>query len=649
MQISCKLTELFDICFFIVQLRYLPRLPATIKNQNMASTDDEDPAWKRARVTRNIDQSIDRAWGLYRYYRWKQDGKIDFLLEMFDVIDKLNVAPAVADQKFTSREQLLPVLVSVASNAIANYQILEFLALSEDDGEADALADRIQQNLLRSLTYYPQNAAAWSMAASFTRIRSNDLLLAGILYSHSAKCAKSERTKALDYLSGESVWDNSEKWIEFKLWIELLLVDEVTCVERLEGDKERLEGDKDNELWSSSAMEGTARFLAAMIFSTIQEHAKAAEQLSHFQSLTHRLHPNVWKMPRTLCSTTSSQLSQQVPIAFVRPTGVLHPVVYQRLCEVFHPDATYWKESDYYDRSYYSFFLDLPNEAKTHTNRPIAATNLIEDVVCNHLLPLVRQQLGNEAEKIVGYEWWVHTRPVTANLGHQLHFDTDETLLAQDRHVTHPIISSVLYLTAPPGTGATIILDQTPESRVNAGKAWYCEPVDNSFILFPGNLLHGALPCLGVLLPTKESHSGASDPSDLLSNLTSALKSKKQRQSAGNRLTLMVGFWTRRVPDSMKDRKLYGPCGALPPKEETAWVETIFKGYPMEPAHQTMSKEFSGTALHSVAPAWEEISVAKEPKEIPIEIPKEYDHRFFIANAPYCFRDSLFERNLKDL
>ena len=46
----------------------------------------------------------------------------------------------------------------------------------------------------------------------------------------------------------------------------------------------------------------------------------------------------------------------------------------------------------------------------------------------------------------------------------------------------------------------------------------------------------------------------------------------------------MVGFWMRRVPDTIKEAratKLYGPCGPLPPSNDKhhTWVDEIRKGY----------------------------------------------------------------------
>ena len=155
------------------------------------------------------------------------------------------------------------------------------------------------------------------------------------------------------------------------------------------------------------------------------------------------------------------------------------------MCSLFAPDAPYWLESDYQNRGYYSFFAPKKEKEKE-------PTNVIEDVIKNHLLPLAEQECSDES--IVGVEWWVHTRPTGNNLGHPIHFDTDESLLAREKKVSHPVVSSVLYLTGAErdketnsaSAGPTIVFDQTPDSTTVASKAWISKPQDNSFMIFPG-------------------------------------------------------------------------------------------------------------------------------------------------------------------
>ena len=123
-----------------------------------------------------------------------------------------------------------------------------------------------------------------------------------------------------------------------------------------------------------------------------------------------------------------------------------------------------------------------------------------------------------------------------------------------------------------------------------------------------------------------------------------------------HRLTFMVGFWTRNVPATMKNRRLYGPCGPLPPPtDEHTWVQQIMKGYDND--NQGNDNEVTKarkiiipSALPSVSPAWESFESftcnqeeEEEEEEPPLSIPHSIDHRFFVRGAPQCFRQSLFE------
>jgi hypothetical protein len=302
-----------------------------------------------------------------------------------------------------------------------------------------------------------------------------------------------------------------------------------------------------------------------------------------------------------------------------------------------------------------------------------APRNLIEEVVCRHLLPLVlqQQQATNDEQQqpaapIVGYEWWVHTRPVAANLGHNLHFDTDEAWLAQEQQLAHPVVSSVLYLTGGgAGGGATVVLDQTPESTVNASTAWLARPVDNAYLTFPGNLLHGVLPCRGNNHHSSDDDD-VDDDSDQHTGLTAATNDEddeslldatwklwnvscasEQKSAPVHRLTFMVGFWTRRVSDRMMKQKVYGPCGPLPSKKEATWVQAIYQGYSEETNQETLAvrRDVPSVALPRVTPAWEKLLIASPTAAPPLSIPRALDHRYFVAHAPTCFRESLFERS----
>ena len=231
-----------------------------------------------------------------------------------------------------------------------------------------------------------------------------------------------------------------------------------------------------------------------------------------------------------------------------------------------------------------------------------------------------------------------------ANLGHQIHFDTDKALLAKEKKVTHPIVSSVLYLTGgkedsdEPKAGATIVFNQTLHSKSlkSTDKAWICKPKDNAFMNFPGNLLHRVLPCKG--------HIGRRDPpkDDIIEDR--------------NRLTFMVGFWTRNVTEGMDERKMYGHCGPMPPpEEEHSWVKESQMGSTRKGKVDAKEPqaEVKSESLPFTSPAWEELpkpdpNETASTKEDPVlVVPKGLDHRYFVLNAPSCFSDSLFENEDK--
>ena len=302
--------------------------------------------------------------------------------------------------------------------------------------------------------------------------------------------------------------------------------------------------------------------------------------------------------------------------------GVLPSDLYKNLCNLFCPEATYWTESDYNNRGYYSYYIDLEGKANNSTqNVRDCPSNMIEDVIVNHLLPLAERTLQesnvkSSSQKIVGAEWWTHTRPISANLGHPLHFDTDEVLLRKEKTVSHPIVSSVLYLTGSGGGGgSTVVFDQTPESTEVAKQAWISQPVDNAFMVFPGNLLHGVLPCTGA-----------------------------DAAQSSCRLTLMIGFWTRSFDG---ERSLYSPCGPMPPSTpQHTWVSQSQRGYNDS---KPKNKHFQASAiirenvLQQASPAWEKIERDNAVDATSLAIPNSLDHKFFVCNPPHCFSAQLLQ------
>jgi len=651
---------------------------------------NEAPASKKAKLqdddeleapatTTDEEKLIDQAWEHYRTYRDDDGGEIDELTELLEILSqtttvrKTDLEALLLSNKgvVSNRSDLLPVLVSVAHCVLAEHGISDLLRCG-DEGEAKhVLRQQIDVHLQASLEAFPDNAATWSMAANYIRMtntsstNSPSAVLA-VVYIKAAEKAHMVRRRAIEWLQSESVPG------ECKEWIELLLLNQVAGVELMddveeEDNSDSKDGNEEVEEWSASSVEGTARFMAAMLSSITGDHDAAARQLQYLPSLTHRLHPNLWKkalevqMTKSQPAAETNAASKPTPLSFQSPSGILPSPLYERLCEVFHPGAPYWTESDYSNRGYYSYFMDLAQTAGTKDFQP---SNLIEDAVCNHLLPLVQQQLADD-QQIVGYEWWIHTRAVASNLGHNLHFDTDEALLAQDQTITHPAFSSVLYLTGGSGGGgATVLLDQTPDSKENAASAWLARPVDNSFMTFPGNLLHGVLPCPGTTSDkgkgtiSTTAAIGTMTDDEMFTTLSSLLEdsllSDEEEATPSHRLTFMVGFWTRRVPDRMKERNLYGPCGPLPPIEGTTWVQEIHKGYTdnngSSNSEDDRCHDITPMTLPYVTPAWEEINQQQDVMKSlenspPLEFARAIDHRFFVPNAPVCFRDSLFEKD----
>ena len=215
--------------------------------------------------------------------------------------------------------------------------------------------------------------------------------------------------------------------------------------------------------FSSSAVLSTSSYMAALLASALGRHDLARTVLrrrfgSHGRGIT-RIHPTVWRTAGAIASGNDKEddlvsLSphaihpSRINAAFV-PTvyrEAIPPHFHKILQHAFRPDSPYWAQSGYDRGVYYSFWIDWPLQSVKPSSRAGAAvlpdtipsfqvvvSNVIEHMVVEHLLPRVRALLSVEVlSTLAGFEWWVHTRPLGANVGHQLHFDTDEALLEQD-------------------------------------------------------------------------------------------------------------------------------------------------------------------------------------------------------------------------
>ncbi|MGK3737777.1 MAG: hypothetical protein ACI8RD_003680 [Bacillariaceae sp.] len=713
-----------------------PPPPKRPKIDEDEDEDDDDDG------TTGMEEIVDTVWKHYRNFLdsldggeeddeeddeegGDNDGDIDEIQELIEISKSHTSKPdpdtCTSSSAWKSRTELLPILLSVGYHHLADRAIAQYLMMQQQQqqfstSDIDTAVENAQNLVVESLEWYPGNASTWSMGANFGRMsQSLSLLSTRKWYEKAVETSTMLRHQTLQALEDDSVPE------DVKEWIELLILNEIVGTQYEDNEEEEDDDDDENEInkdevknnendidkededdspgrYSSSAVESTARFMCAMLWSMEGRHDRSLDHLRGFQ-FTHRLHPNVWKIGKTPPHATQVADIEH-PLAFQPPGGILPSHLYDAITKLFAPDAAYWIESDYATRGYYSFFHEYDS-----ANAEQQPCNLLEEIIINHLLPRAQQCLVNMTETniiinnnnnsyeksdpsdsttICGFEWWTHTRPIQANLGHNLHFDTDESMLDQEGKLTHPVLSSVLYLTGgekddlsdsqvkESPAGATIILDQTPDSETVGETCWQGIPKDNTLLLFPGNLLHGVLPCPGdrnqeIKYNPEEKKSAKID------TLIHDLKNGKRNNSVASpssctghpphRLTFMVGFWTRNVPAAMKQRNIYGPCGPLPPPtEKNTWVHETMDGYNKHEAtdkdttERIVAEKFmSPTILPSVSPAWECIQSKKGDNQNEDEnesenendpdliIPQGVDHRYFVRDAPHCFRRSLFE------
>ena len=711
--------------------------PPPPKRPKIDEEDDDD--------TTDMEDIVDTIWKHYRNFLDSLDGgeededeeqddnnegDIDEIQELIEIarphISKPSIDPdtCTSSSAWKSRTDFLSILLSVGFHHLADRAIAQYLMMQQQQqqqqqqfstSDIDTAMENAQNLVIESLEWYPGNASTWSMGANFGRMsQSLSLLSTRKWYEKAVEASTMLRHQALKALEDDSVPEDVKEWIELLILNEIVGTqyenneeeedeednedEDGTNNDENEINKEEMkydengiyEEDKDDSLgrYSSSAVESTARFMCAMLWSMEGRHDRSLDHLRGFQ-FTHRLHPNVWKIGKPPPPQAKQVADINPPLAFQPPGGILPSHLYAAITKLFAPDSAYWIESDYATRGYYSFFH------KYDSGNAEQPRNLLEDIIINHLLPRAQQCLVNmtktnskngdeksdssDSTTICGFEWWTHTRPIQANLGHNLHFDTDESMLDQEGKVTHPVLSSVLYLTGgehndlsdsqvkESPAGATIILDQTPDSETVGETCWQGIPKDNTLLLFPGNRLHGVLPCPGDR--DKEIQENVEENSTKIDTLIHDLKNGKRNNSGGSkssctghpphRLTFMVGFWSRNVPAAMKQCHIYGPCGPLPPPtEEHTWVHETMDGYSKHGAtstdkdatEQIVAQEFMiPTILPSVSPAWECIQSKKGNNQNENEsgndpdliIPQGVDHRYFVRDAPHCFRRSL--------
>lgn len=121
--------------------------------------------------------------------------------------------------------------------------------------------------------------------------------------------------------------------------------------------------------------------------------------------------------------------------------------------------------------------------------------------------------------------------------------------MEREKNIVHPIFSSVTYLCGESQGGPTLVLDQRVEDTKSGNVCALVFPHNDSFMMFPGDRLHGVLPTTPI--------------KDLKTNRT---KRSKQMYETKQRTTLMVGFWAQDVTKSHRRAKKekFGPCCMFP-------------------------------------------------------------------------------------
>jgi hypothetical protein len=574
-------------------------------------------------------------------------------------------------------------IVSMAHITLANALIEQALC----HHAATRLYQRAHHHIQKAVSYWPTNPSALLGAANLERMGKlpNDyktdperMQSALDLYLAAAKMAHTTRQLALTLLNNDDL-SNDDKYLVESI---LLSSAKVEPIEETTNDDSH--DDNEEGSYGASQFLVTASCVSALLASALGRHETARQVLQRFgttkssspdHKIVTRIHPAVWDAAAALGAKTkhSKDFAPATPTQGVFTPRVFPNTVpddlFDTLRYAFRPNAPYWEQSGYDRNVYYSFWTDWPlprpkGSAATTENSYIVS-NTVEHYIVAYLLPLIKTISPDHIlDAMKGFEWWVHTRPHGANLGHQLHFDTDEALLDQDGQVEFPISASVTYLNADDHEyGATILFDQTPQTNQNATTAWINLPRAKSFLIFPGNLLHGVLPCM-----THDNSSNSANGTTI---------NGKADEPKPHRLTFMVNFWSYRIPDRIKKQKLYGPSGPFPPKtRHHSWTHDICgEAYPQtvalppDPIEPPPTNDDNG--LVAVSPAWDHIDNKRQPKaggaaddgdddgiaaewaidchelDAPLVFPASgsgINQRFFVTNAPEFFNSTLYEK-----
>jgi len=194
----------------------------------------------------------------------------------------------------------------------------------------------------------------------------------------------------------------------------------------------------------------------------------------------------------------------------------LPPALADKLRRALGTNAPFWSEHAYGSPAtgFFSYAIKLPPFDQTggggigigssdSSGGGGDGTSVLERVALHHRSTASAAVPGAKAARFA--EFWAHRRPHTS--GHGLHFDY---VRRPGGCVSHPIVSTVTYLTSPCG-GPTLVTDQTMprdddgddddgEGKAVPGgttKGWVVVPSPNRLLVFKGSLLHCVLPGVG--------------------------------------------------------------------------------------------------------------------------------------------------------
>jgi methyl-CpG-binding domain protein 4 len=216
----------------------------------------------------------------------------------------------------------------------------------------------------------------------------------------------------------------------------------------------------------------------------------------------------------------------------------------QHMQSIFQdPQASYWKHHDYQvepPSPYFSYVIPIhdTNTQQNNNNKYGFVGKLVQKMIT---FPPLRQKFPNlKNAKFV--ELWAHNRPHAS--GHQLHFDSDDEGRGGLRH---PIVSTILYITASGGGGGPSLVtnqrleddstgdgDKPSQPQCLATQGWLAHPKVQRLVAFDGRVLHG-------VVPGKGAHEG-------------------------RRVTLMLAFWK---DICVRDEETPGSARPFPTKKKT--------------------------------------------------------------------------------